>query len=96
MTFGKNSLCVSDTLQGKFKYAISRFYFHPDSIVNLEDNLLSVKGSKFFLQSNLSGLSASLVNSYWYYEFGLEKPNKMLELQFDKSKLDVVFKWSKH
>lgn len=96
LNFGKDSLCVSDTLQGIFKNAISRFYFHPDLVVSLEDNFLSVQGPKFFLHSDLSGLSASLVNSFWYYEFGAEKPNKMLELQFDKPKLDVIFTWSKH
>lgn len=95
LTLCKDSLSLSDKLQGIFKYAISRFYFHPDLIVNLENNLLSVAGPKFFLHCDLSGLSASLINSSWYYEFGAEKPNKMLELQFDKPKLDVVFTWSK-
>ena len=96
LTFNKNSLIVSDSLQRTFKYAISRFYFHPDLIISVEDNLLKIEGPKFILHSNLSGKIASLVDSSWYPEFGVEMPNKMLELQFEKPKLDIVFTWSKN
>ena len=96
LTFSEDSLCVSDLLQGTFKYAKSRFYFHPDLIISLEDNLLKVEGSQFILHSDLRGLTASLIDSSWYHEFGVEIPNKMLELQFEKPKIDIVFTWSKH
>jgi uncharacterized heparinase superfamily protein len=96
LTFSEDSLCVSDLLQGTFKYAKSRFYFHPDLIISLEDNLLRVEGSQFILHSDLRGLIASLIDSSWYHEFGVEIPNKMLELQFEKPKIDIVFTWSKH
>lgn len=96
LTFCENSLTVSDLLERTFKYAKSRFYFHPDLIISLEDNLLKIKGTEFILQSDLTGKVASLVDSFWYPEFGVEVPNKMLELQFEQSQLDIVFKWSKH
>ena len=64
--------------------------------MSLENNLLKVEGSKFFLHSDLSGLSASLVDSFWYHEFGTEIPNTKLELEFKKPKLDIFFTWSKH
>ena len=85
LTFSENSLIVSDSLQGTFKYAKSRFYFHPDLIISLEDNLLRIEGTEFILHSNLKGKVASLVDSFWYPEFGLEVPNKMLLLDFDKN-----------
>jgi len=96
LTFSEDSLCVSDLLQGTFEYAKSRFYFHPDLIISLEDNLLRVEGSQFILHSDLRGLITSLEDSSWYHEFGVEIPNKMLELQFEKPKIDIVFTWSKH
>ena len=96
LIFSENSLIVSDSLERTFKYAKSRFYFHPDLIISLEDNLLRIEGSEFILHSDLIGKVASLVDSFWYPEFGVEMRNKMLELQFEQPQLDIVFTWSKH
>ena len=95
LIFSVNSLIVSDSLERAFKYAKSRFYFHADLITSLEDNLLRIEGTEFILHSDLTGKVASLVDSYWYPEFGVEMPNKMLELQFVQPQLDIVFTWSK-
>jgi uncharacterized heparinase superfamily protein len=95
LTFSKDSLVVSDSIQGVFRYAKSRFHFHPDLIVSLENNLLKVKGENFILHSDLTGNVASLITSSWHPEFGVEIPNKILELQFEQSQLDIVFTWSK-
>ena len=96
LTFSENSLIVSDSLQRKFKYAKSHFYFHPDLIISLEDNVLRIEGIDFILQSNLRGKEASLVDSFWYPEFGVEVPNKMLQLQFEQPQLEIEFIWSKN
>ena len=96
LTFSENSLVVSDLLQGAFRSAKTRFYFHPDLTINLKDNLLRVEGAMFILHSDLTGKAASLVDSSWYPEFGVEMPNKMLELKFERPQLDIVFTWSKH
>ena len=96
LTFRENSLIVSDSLQGTFKYAKSRFYFHPDLVISLEDNLLRIKGTEFVLYSNLKGKVVSLVDSFWYPEFGSEVPNKMLLLDFNENQLDIEFTWSKN
>lgn len=95
LIFSKSSLVVSDSLQRPFKFAKSHFYFHPDLIVNLENNFLKVEGEGFILQSNLLEKQASLHDSFWYPEFGLEIPNKMLEISFQTSDLDVDFSWTK-
>ena len=95
LTFSKDSLVVSDSIQGVFRYAKSRFHFHPDLIVSLENNLLKVKGENFILHSDLTGNVASLTTSSWHPEFGVEIPNKILELQFEQPQLDIVFSWSK-
>ena len=96
LTFSKDSLVVSDSIQGVFRYAKSRFHFHPDLIVSLENNLLKVKGENFILHSDLTGNVASLTTSSWHPEFGVEIPNKILELQFEKPQLDIEFRWSKN
>ena len=96
LTFSENSLIVSDSLERTFRYAKSRFYFHPDLLVSLEDKLLRIEGTEFILHSDLTGKVVSLIDSSWYPEFGVEMPNKMLELQFEQPKLDIVFTWSKH
>jgi uncharacterized heparinase superfamily protein len=96
LTFSENSLVISDSLQGRFKYAKSRFYFHPDLVISLEDNLLRIEGEEFILHSDLKGKVASLNDSFWYPEFGLEVPNKMLLLDFEKKSLDIQFAWSKN
>ena len=63
--------------------------------MSLEDNLLRIEGTEFILHSNLKGKVASLVDSFWYPEFGVEVPNKMLLFDFNKNQLDIEFTWSK-
>ena len=94
LTLNKNSLVISDSLQGTFKYAKSLFYFHPDLIISFEDNLLKIEGKEFVLHSNLEGKSASINDSFWHPEFGAEASNKMLLLEFNKNHLDIEFTWS--
>ena len=94
LIFKENCLIVSDTLEGEYKEAISRFYFHPDLSVTLERNTLRVEGKKFVFFSDLNGYLASIVDSFWYPEFGLKIPNKVLQLNFQGSKLDVAFTWT--
>lgn len=96
LTFTQDSLAVSDTLRGNFKHGKSRFYFHPDLIITLQDDLLEIEGPKFILHSDLTGKLASLVDSFWYPQFGLEIPNKFLELKLETSQLNLEFTWSKH
>jgi uncharacterized heparinase superfamily protein len=91
--FTEDSLSVLDSLQGVFRFANSRFYFHPDLTVRLEDHLLIVKGPNFILHSDLTGKIMSLSDSSWYPEFGLEVPNKVLEVQFEESNLEITFTW---
>ncbi len=95
LTFKENSLIVSDSLHGTFKLAKSRFYFHPDLVIRLENNALIIKGKGFTIHSNLEGKVISLNDSFWYPEFGLEVPNKMLEIHFDKNQSNIEFTWSK-
>ena len=93
LTLTKDSFAVSDSLHGSFKCAKSRFYFHPNLIASLEGNLLRVEGPKFILHGDLTGKVASLVDSSWYPEFGVEIPSTVLEMQFEDNQLEIVFTW---
>jgi hypothetical protein len=84
---------VVDSLQGVFRCAKSRFHFHPDFFVSLKGHLLIVKGPNFILQSDLEGKIISLGDSSWHPEFGLEVPNKALEVQFEERNLEIIFTW---
>jgi len=94
LTFSEDSLVVSDSLHGSFRHAESRFYFHPDLTLRLERNILRVEGINFILHTDLTGRLASIVDSSWYPEFGVEMPCKVLEIQFENSQLEIVFAWT--
>jgi uncharacterized heparinase superfamily protein len=91
--YGANRLMLTDYLKGSFKRARSRFYFHPDLAVSLSNGLLLVEGSAFVLSSDLTSLDVVLVDSSWYPQFGVEMPNKLLEIEFISSKLEILFTW---
>ena len=85
ITISKDQLILFDSLEGKFKHAKSRLFFHPDLLVKLEKSILEVEGKDFVLMSDLSGKKVSLINSTWHPEFGLSIPNKCLEIEFENN-----------
>lgn len=89
----EGSLTVSDSLDGKFKFATAYFYFHPNLKVDLSDGVLEIKSSKFSMQSDLSGRIVSLSDSFWHPEFGVEIPNKVLKVEFIGRELEIEFSW---
>lgn len=94
LTFSKDKLIVTDLLKGKFKDAVARFYFHPDLLVSLEEDLLIVHGPKFILKSILCDKKATIINSFWHPEFGIKKSNKVLEVKFNCNELKTTFSWA--
>lgn len=94
LRLSKNSLIVSDVIEGNFKSAISRFFFHPNLKIYTNDNFLFCKGKNFIMKCNLNNLSASLSDSFWYPEFGKQIENKVLEVNFINKKLELEFIWS--
>ncbi len=96
LVFKKGRLAVNDYIKGRFKTGKFRLYFHPDLLINFQSDLLSVRGSNFTLQSDMSGKSVALLDSFWYPEFGIKIPNKALEINFVTSRSEVDFGWSRH
>ena len=93
LILGVDSLVVSDSLKGPFQHAKSRFYIHPDLTVSLDNNIFRIDGPEFILQTDLIGKKTSLVDSSWHPEFGVSIPNKVLEIEFEGSRLETIFTW---
>lgn len=91
--FSDDSLNIYDELYGKFKEAKSRFYFHPDLLVTLNENILLVNGKGFSMRCNLNNENASLLNTFWYPEFGVKVPNKLLTIETKNKKTQLSFEW---
>ena len=43
---------------------------------------------------SVKGKKASLIDTLWFPEFGIEESNKMLELQFEGPTIEIEFSWS--
>ena len=93
LRFSSNAILVSDSLQGSFTSAKARFHFHPALTIRLESGFFQVEGPKFVLHSDLTNQDCSLKNAYWHPEFGIELPNKVLEIVFTSEHLLVTFEW---
>ncbi len=93
LTLTANSLEVSDTILGDFKYAIARFYIHPSLDVCIRNNVLKIKGSKVFLRSNTENMVVTLKDSFWYPQFGKQIPNKVIEIKFIRQASKILFTW---
>ena len=93
LALGGSYLRVVDKLSGDFKTAVARFYFHPDLVVRLEDNVLRVSGAGFNMTSDVSCLKPKLSESSWHPEFGLSKTNYCLECEFTSSTHLINFSW---
>ena len=48
LTFSTGALFVTDSIQGRFNSAKSRFHFHPDLHISLKSGFLSVGGPNLF------------------------------------------------
>jgi uncharacterized heparinase superfamily protein len=90
--FAGDSLRVTDSLSGRFRRAVSRFYLHPDVQV-AGDQELHLKGDHK-LRWCVSGGQAKLVSSTWHPGFGVSLPSHCIEIPFESSELTVDFFWA--
>ena len=93
LTLTSNSLYVVDEIKGVFKQAISRFFVHPSLSVELDNNVLRIEGSQFSLISNTENLLVTVNDSVWCPQFGLQIPNKVIEIQQKSAKSKILFTW---
>lgn len=93
LTLTSKSLSVVDEIKGDFRRAISRFFVHPSLSVELGNNILRIEGSEFFLTANTENLLVTIDDSVWCPQFGLQVPNKVIEIKQRSEKLKIVFIW---
>lgn len=96
LTLSEGNLVICDELDGNFNNAVARFHFHPNLKVKIDNDVLTVTGDNFFMESDLTGKKAYLFDAVWYPEFGLEKDNTGLAIEFTSGKECICFTWSFH
>jgi uncharacterized heparinase superfamily protein len=95
ITLNANRLTVRDSILGSFKCAKSRFFFHPNVVLTYENGIMRVEDKNFKLESDMKGKIMTIADSFWCPEFGLEIPNKVLEVLFEGETLEITFNWEK-
>ncbi|PWK50881.1 heparinase II/III family protein [Pleionea mediterranea] len=88
-----NALRIEDTLAGKFKIAVARFYLHPRLDVFMQNDELIITGQHFEMRANIEAHKSNLVRSTWHPGFGLMQENQCIELEFLGSKNIIQFSW---
>lgn len=90
--FTPQSLCVTDTLKGRFGEAVSRFHLHPDVRLGENQELLLAGGQQ--IRWSATGGQVRTVDSTWHPRFGESVPNCCLEVRFVGNALTVEFHWN--
>ena len=94
LDLSEDKLIINDFLDGKYSYAKSYLHFHPKLLITLDRNLLTIKGQNFIIYSDVKDKNAKLIDSLWHPEFGIELPNKKLEMLIDNIS-SIKFTWEK-
>lgn len=90
----KNSLQVSDFIEGSFRTAVARYYLHPAVCVTgteSEGQLLLPDGR--VLRWSVAGGKARVVAASWHPEFGLTIPCKRIEVLFEGAQGQFKLAW---
>lgn len=92
----ENHLTITDSIEGKFKYAFAMFYFHP--LIDIErfnstDVIIGLPGNNK-LRLSTKGGHLKVKDSLWYPEFGMNLLNKCIEIEFSSNKVETLFIWS--
>jgi hypothetical protein len=93
--FFENSLEMVDTLEGSFKQAIGRLFFHPIVSVEATGNTGRAElGNERVLHWQVEGALCQLVPAEYHPEFGLSEPNVCLEMHFNGPRCAIRLSWS--
>jgi len=92
----ETSLQINDEIQGPFKQAMGRFYFHPDvSVVKNQspDSFCFILSDGKQIDLSIAGAECRVVDSSWHPEFGLSLSNQCLEVVFKQNQINATFGW---
>lgn len=90
-TFTSHGLRVTDTLSGRCRQAVGRFYLHPEVRVVDHRELLLAGGQ--CVHWSVSGGQARIRPSTWHPAFGAAVSNHCIELLFDADEAAIEFSW---
>jgi uncharacterized heparinase superfamily protein len=85
-------LSVTDTLTGRFREAVSRYYLHPEVRLGANQELRLPGGE--WIRWSVAGGEPRVVDSTWHPRFGASVPNRCIEVRFVSNELTVEFFWS--
>jgi len=95
--FRADGLQIRDRIDGDFREAVSRFYFHPE--VRLMPSRESAAAGRILLPAGrevrwqIEKGRGSLTNTSHHPEFNINLPNRCLEVYFDGPEACVEFVW---
>lgn len=93
-TFGDRQLTIVDTLRGRYKEAIARYYLHPEMRVITDDaSSGELVWGRRQVRWRTSGGDAATVASTWHPEFGRTVPNICIELKMTGPIAQMELSW---
>jgi hypothetical protein len=90
--YSRSALSVTDTLTGRFREAVSRYYLHPEVRLGANQELRLPGGE--WIRWSVAGGEPRVVDSTWHPRFGASVPNRCIEVRFVSNELTVEFFWS--
>ena len=87
---------LTDKIEGKFKHAEARFYFHPDLVIVQQNNnkfIANLQDKTLFAVSVENAGDIQLDESYWYPGFGIQLANKCLVINFVNDTIQTKWTW---
>ena len=93
ITLNSNKLIINDSIKGSYTDAKAYFYIHPCFSLKVLNNTLNINSSDLKLKCNLDGIQYSVLDSLWSPQFGIQLPNKVLEINFESKNIETIFSW---
>lgn len=97
ITLRRNLLEIEDLIEGKCKYAIARFYCHPDIVAKTVSEgliLLKLKDGQTVSLTVEGGEKVTVESSTWHPKFGVIEKNQCIVIPLLTGKLITRLEWS--
>lgn len=97
ITLRRNLLEIEDLIEGQCKYAIARFYCHPDIVAKIVSEgliLLKLKEGQTVSLTVEGGEKVTVESSTWHPKFGVIEKNQCIVITLLTRKLITRLEWS--
>lgn len=95
-TISEKELSVRDVITGQFNEAVGRFHFHPEVRLEAIDSHHGTVTLPLgqVVHWEVTGGTAAVGDSTYHPEFGLNIPNRVLEVKLEGQESTALFRWS--